>query len=68
MRPNDRLIREIARNASEHAVRDHGRGLPRAKRRALRRRYFDSVLASLMVFDEMMAARACSQPVRFQDN
>jgi hypothetical protein len=63
MSHKDSLMREIAKNAAEHAAQTYGANLPHKRKRALKRRYFDSAFAALIVYDEILVPRA-SRPAR----
>ncbi len=51
------LMRQIATNAADYAVGKYGQHLSKGKQLALWQRHYDSVIASLMTFDDLQRAR-----------
>jgi hypothetical protein len=50
---SEELIRQLATNAADYAVGAFGQHLPKHRQMRLWKRHFDSVLASLITFQEL---------------
>ncbi len=65
---DDELLWEIAQNAAEHAAWSHGKHKDKRERAALYQAHFDSVLAGLMVFAEIVEGRNHRRQFKISNN